>query len=194
MYFKTGNYTTFQVAFYPWALRTVFGLRASDVTARPLGPKSFGATSLQDKLLATISIKERVHIIEGFLQDQLAEHGQRDAIVENAVAYIEQNITSVTVQGVTTHLGIAGRLLQKHFALFIGCSPQKFIQVKRVNMALHLMWTGQYQKLSDIAYALNYYDQAHFIRDMKAFSWLSPRAITQSVADFRQDESGIAYI
>jgi len=193
MYFKKGAYTTLQIALQPWAIKTVLGLEASEIVTRSLSLDPFLTDKLEAKLIKATDTEKRLHILNAFLQNQINQHGQRDELVEESIDYINTHITSITVQSLLSQVGVTNRVLEKHFAQYIGYSPQKFIQVKRMNAALHLMWTGQYKKLTDVAQALNYYDQAHFIRDMKAFSWLAPKAITQSIRDFRQDESGIAY-
>lgn len=194
MRFRKGQYTTIQVAFKPWALKTLFDIDGTDIVSKPFKASEFGATDLQVELLRTDDIETRIRDIENFLTAQLSQHGRRDVLVEESIAFIDEHIATITVNKLATHFNVSERRLQKRFALFIGCTPQKFIQIQRVDAALYLMWSGQYQKLSDIAYALNYHDQSHFIRDIKTFSWLTPTALTQSISEFRQDESGVAYI
>ncbi|MCU6709948.1 helix-turn-helix domain-containing protein [Paenibacillus sp. J5C_2022] len=72
--------------------------------------------------------------------------------------------------------------------------PQLFIRVRRVNEALRMMHSGSYERLSDVAYALNYYDQSHFIRDMKMFSWVSPKHMAMKVSEFHSDLTGSSYL
>src|SRR5258708_36643646 len=56
---------------------------------------------------------------------------------------------------------------------------QLYLRVKRFDEAARLMKTGQFETLIDVAYALNFYDQSHFIRDIKAFSGITPKSLSQ---------------
>ncbi len=76
----------------------------------------------------------------------------------------------------------------------VGISPQRYIKIRRVNEAFRLMDTGEYERHSDVAYELNYYDQSHFIRDIKAFSGTTPKSISQKVNDFHNDVVGSSYL
>src|SRR6266536_192730 len=82
---------------------------------------------------------------------------------------------------------------KSRFSQTVGLAPQTYIRVKRFNEAIRLMKMRQYTRLTDIAYALNFHDQSHFIRDIKAFSGLTPKTISQKVENF-QDQSGLSYI
>jgi len=69
----------------------------------------------------------------------------------------------------------------------VGLSPQFYIRVKRFSEAIRLMQTGRYERLTDVAHSLNYYDQSHFTRDIKAFSGITPKSLFQKVDDFQSD-------
>jgi AraC-like DNA-binding protein len=45
-----------------------------------------------------------------------------------------------------------------------------------------------------VAYELNFYDRSHFICEIKAFSGLTPKGITQIVDDFHLDLVGSSYM
>ena len=48
--------------------------------------------------------------------------------------------------------------------------------------------------LTDVACALNFSDQSHFIRDIKAFSGMTPTSLAQKVDDFYHDQAGYSYV
>jgi AraC-like DNA-binding protein len=100
----------------------------------------------------------------------------------------------VTVRDVVDQLHLSERQFQKRFMRVVGMQPQMYIRVRRVNEALRLMNSTRYERLSDVAHALNFYDQSHFIREMKAFSWVTPKDITQRVSEFHQDVAGASYL
>ena len=192
MNFKPGRLTVLQVALKPQTLSTLFSLDPS-LPRGFLEAAEFGAQGLEDELVAAPSDGPMVAAVWDFLQAKLAQAGPRDELVEAALDLIHLHVATITVQKLLAALPISERQFEKRFTRAVGCPPQKYIRVKRINEALRLMKTGEYQRLSDIAYALNFYDQSHFIREIKAFSWLTPKRITQKVSELRQDETGSSW-
>jgi len=193
MNFKPGRLTVLQVALKPQALSTLFALDASDLPRGFLEASEFGAQGLVEELLSAASDTDMVTAMWGFLEGKLAQAGPRDELIEAALDLVHRHVATVSVQKLLAALPISERQFEKRFTRVVGCPPQKYIRVKRINEALRLMKTGRFQRLSDVAYALNFYDQSHFIREIKTFSWLTPKLISQKVTDFQQDETGSSW-
>ncbi|MFD2045796.1 helix-turn-helix domain-containing protein [Ornithinibacillus salinisoli] len=194
MHFKNKPYTTIQVVFKSHALYTLFGMDASSLNQGFLMPVQFGAKELENQLLATKTNAERITMLGEFLITKLEQTDIRDELIEQALDYISLHISNVNVKNLLSTFHISERQFQKRFARVVGMPPKLYIRVKRVNEALRMMNTGQYERFSDIAYALNFYDQSHFIRDIKAFSWVTPNSITNKVSEFHNDEAGSSYL
>ncbi|MCD1260347.1 helix-turn-helix transcriptional regulator [Paenibacillus athensensis] len=194
MHFRGVPYMTIQLVLKPHALYSVFGWDASACRQNLLPPQQFDAVELERQLVHTPSLDERVSLLNQFLINHLHATQRRDELIESALDHIHAHIASVTVQELIDVFHLSERQFQKRFARAVGMQPQLFIRVRRVNEALRLMHEGQYERLSDIAYALNYYDQSHFIRDMKLFSWVSPKHIAMKVSEFHNDLAGSSYL
>lgn len=194
MQFKPEPFVSIQVVLKPYALHTVFGIDASSLFLGLLHPRDFGGEQLERGLMAADTVDQQRALLERFLVEASARAPGRDTVIEDAVAFIEEHVATATVKDLVDFLGIPERQLQKRFAKVVGGSPLQFIRVKRVNEALRLMRTGRYERLTDVAYALNYFDQSHFIRDVKALSWVTPRNIAQKVSEFNQDLGGASYL
>jgi AraC-like DNA-binding protein len=71
----------------------------------------------------------------------------------------------------------------------IGISPAAFTSVIRFNKSLELVLNTT-QSLTAIAYDCGYYDQAHFIKEFKKFTDITPSASRSSLlkngSDFQQ--------
>ena len=91
-------------------------------------------------------------------------------------------------------LNISERQFERRFIQAVGLRPQFYIRVKRFNQAVNLMKNRQFGKLTELAHALNYYDQSHFIRDLKSFSGITPTCLFQKVDDFQLDQGVYAYM
>nr|ELA7361934.1 helix-turn-helix transcriptional regulator [Elizabethkingia anophelis] len=78
--------------------------------------------------------------------------------------------------------------LERYFKQHIGISPNLYTRINRFQLALENIRQTQFDKLTDIAYQCNYYDQSHFIREFKEFSGTSPkrflRQANEQVANF----------
>lgn len=191
MTFFPGPVTTLQVALKPQAVATVFGLDATQVAQGIRGPADIGAQALLAQLLAG-SDADGVAAVWSYLREKRARAGTRDELVERGLALIDRP-PGMTVQALVKRLNLSERQFEKRFARTVGCTPLKYLRVRRINEALRLMATGRFERLSDVATELNFFDQSHFIRDMKEFSWLTPRELTQRVSEFRQDQTGASY-
>ncbi len=82
------------------------------------------------------------------------------------------------------YLDISERQFGRRFGQAIGLLPKFYIRMARFQEALSLMKTRRFQRLSDIAYDLNYSDQSHVIRDVKEFAGRTPKCLSQTVHDF----------
>ncbi|HYH75767.1 MAG TPA: helix-turn-helix transcriptional regulator [Candidatus Saccharimonadales bacterium] len=194
MRFNEGPYTTIQVVLKPHALYSIFGMEAAAMNQGFMLPAEFGAPGLEQQVLALGTDAERVNVLCAVLTNKVAAAGQRDELIEKSLVFIDTHVAAATIKDVIEHLHISERQFQKRFARVVGMQPQMYIRVRRVNEALRLINTGQYERFSDIAHALNFYDQSHFIREMKAFSWVTPKDITQKVKEFHQDPVGASYL
>lgn len=194
MHFKGIPYTTIQMVLKPHALYSLFGWDAADHRQGLLTPEQFDAAALERQLLAASSTNERVDRLQRFLEHKWLLHRKRDELIESTLAYIRDHIVQISVSELLNHFHLSERQFQKRFTRVVGMPPQQYIRVRRVNEALRMMHSRQYERLSDVAYALHYYDQSHFIRDMKAFSWVSPKHIAMKVSEFHHDLAGSSYM
>ncbi|XEC92623.1 helix-turn-helix domain-containing protein [Paenibacillus tarimensis] len=194
MRFKDKPYVSIQVVLKPHALYSIFGMDASSLNQGFLCSNQFGAIELENQLLSAPMNEDRISLLCDFLMGKMEQTKKRDDLIEHTLDFIRNHVSSISVKDIVSTFHISERQFQKRFARVVGMSPQLFIRIVRVNEALRLMKTGHYDRLSDIAYALNYFDQSHFIREIKTFSWVSPKNITMKVSDFHSDEAGSSYL
>jgi len=193
MNYKKGSYASIQAIFKPYALKTLLGLNASALTNGFAELNEFSTQDLNLQLMEASNEQKRIVLLANFLLAKLKQIPSRDALVEESLRLIHQNIAYIDVKDLLNHLAISERQFERRFSQTVGLAPQTYIRVKRFNEAIRLMKMRQYTRLTDIAYALNFHDQSHFIRDIKAFSGLTPKTISQKVENF-QDQSGLSYV
>jgi AraC-like DNA-binding protein len=191
---KKGPYTMTQVILKPYALKTLLGLNASVLTNGLVELNEFSAEDLNVQLIEANNEQEHITLLTNFLLAQLKQEKTRDKLVEESLNLIHKNIGSITVKNLLEHLNISERQFERRFSQTVGISPQFYIRVKRFNEAIRLMKTRQFERLTDVAYALNFYDQSHFIRDIKEFSGITPKSLSQKVDDFHHDQGGYFHV
>jgi AraC-like DNA-binding protein len=192
MHYRAGQFTSTQVVLKPHALQTLMGLNASVLTNSVVDLSEFSAGSLNMRLMEAHTDEQRVDLITDFLTAKLRQAKSRDCLVEESLRLIHQNSTSMTVKYLLDTFNLSERQFEKRFTQAVGLPPQFYIRVKRFNQAIRLMKTRPFRKLTDVAYAMNYYDQSHFIREIKAFSGITPKNLFQKV-DYHADQRVYAY-
>ncbi|GGD85170.1 response regulator transcription factor [Paenibacillus nasutitermitis] len=194
MRFKNKPFSSIQVVLKPHALYSLFGWEATSLNQGFLLSSQFGASELEKQLKSVLTDEERTTYLCSFLTKKMEETDNRDELIEQTLDFIRDRIASISVKNIVAAFHISERQLQKRFARVVGMSPQLYIRIVRVNEALKFMKSGCYERFVDIACALNYFDQSHFIRDIKAFSWVSPKSIMMKVSEFHSDEAGASYL
>jgi AraC-like DNA-binding protein len=190
-----GPYVTIQVVLKAQALKSLFGLEdASNLTNGSMEPQQFGGETLTTQLLHANTDGQRLDLLTDFLCRKLEQASGNDPLIEESLDFIHQNLGSVTIKSLIKYFYISKRQFEKRFVREVGIPPQYYIRVKRFNEAMKLIDTGKYETLADVAYALGFFDQSHFIRDIKEFSGITPTSISQKVNDFHRDQVGSSYL
>ncbi len=192
MHYQAGSFKTTQVVLKPHALQSLMGLNASVLTNNVVDLSEFAAGSLNRRLLDARSDQQRVDLITGYLVAKLRQAKSRDCLVEASLRLIHHNSAKVTIKYLLDSLNLSERQFEKRFTQTVGLTPQFYIRVKRFNEAIRVMKTRPFERLTDVAHALNYYDQSHFIRDTKAFSGITPKLLFQKV-DLQTGQRVYAY-
>lgn len=194
MNFKKGSYTTMQVILKPHALKALFGINAMTLTRAAVELNEFSTEDINGQLIDAHSEQERVALLSSFLITKLKQAKTRDELVEESLRLIHKSVGSVNVRTLLENLDISERQFERRFSQTVGITPLSYIRVRRFNEAIRLMKTEEYDRLTDVAYALNFHDQSHFIRDIKAFSGITPKSLSQKLDDFYHNQAGYSYV
>ena len=193
MRFEQGSYTVVQVILKPHALKTLLGINALTLKNQVVELNEFSTEDLNEQLLNTPDENMHVKLLAGFLVSKLQQANTRDTLVEKSLSLIHQSRGAMNVGALAKYLDLSERQLERRFSQTVGLSPLSYIRVRRFNEAMRLMKTGGYKRLTDVAYALNFHDQSHFIREIKSFTGITPKSLSQSVDDFYHNQAGYSY-
>lgn len=124
---------------------------------------------LHDRLLNTLSVRSRIALVEDFL---LARIRPRHADVDAVLAAAEHDPSMRVAQAVAL-TGLSPKRLIGLFRAEVGLTPKSYLRVRRLQAALRLL-DGGASRGADVAATLGYFDQAHFTREFRAFTAMTP--------------------
>ncbi len=174
----TGETGTFFVCFHPngfWPFAT-YPIKEMENTAVPF-EKIFekSGQEIAQEMLNANSTAERISLIETFLFNQLNNVETHNDIVESAVETILTAKRKLSVNELSRLNNINRRQLVRKFSLAIGLSPKQLLKTIRIQTTLKTLLTKEVTSLTNLAYENEYFDQAHFIKEFKEFTGLTPK-------------------
>lgn len=184
MNFRPGSYEVIRVVLQPHALKSIFGLNALALRYCTVELNELTSADIDQQLLEAGDKHQQVALLINLLVEKLKAAETRDPLVEESLRLIHKRAGVISVKALLEHLNLSERQFERRFCQAVGISPISYIRVRRFNEAMRLMKTGQYKTLTDVAYALNFHDQAHFIREIKSFTGLTPKGLLPQVDDF----------
>lgn len=132
------------------------------------------ASTLRARLIEAASVPERIALLESFL---LARMRSRDPAVQ-AVLHAAERRPSLRVADACTLTGLSARRLITSFRSEVGLTPKTYLRVRRFQAAMRLLDAGDVRG-ARIATDLGYFDQAHFNREFRSFTAMTPTQYSQ---------------
>jgi AraC-like DNA-binding protein len=179
--FAKGPFGLTGVVFRPQGLSTLLNSHPMQFNDGSVELNEFSRENISEQLLYARSQHERVALLSGFLRAHVDGAGSEDVLVTESLRLIQRGIRSIRVPQLLKRLNVSERQFERRFVRAIGVSPHQYIRIVRFREAMQLIRTSQFDRLSDVAYDLNYVDQSHFIKDIKAFSGYTPTRLAQTV-------------
>jgi AraC-like DNA-binding protein len=137
------------------------------------------ASQLIDSLFTTDDLATRADVLEQFLLAQILPV-ELNPLLKTALELIEQNkATTLAVNHLSTSLHVSEATLYRVFMEHIGQSPKAYCQTIRFRQALSNLVARPKDKLTQLAYLHDYYDQAHYTKDIKQFTGHTPKQLMQ---------------
>jgi AraC-like DNA-binding protein len=151
-------------------------IKEMENTAVPL-EKLFGQKGLEieQRILNANTTTEKIQIIETFLIKLLAERKTIDNVVNSTIDTIYTSNGQFSVNEFSKSSNISRRQLARKFSDSIGLSPKQLAKIIRIQTTLKALLNQEITSLTDLAYENEYFDQAHFIKDFKEFTGLTPK-------------------
>jgi AraC-like DNA-binding protein len=148
----------------------------------------------------TLARELKDHVTEGRyesawqrLQDYLLQKAlarSYDAkLVQSAAKLLFHTKGQCRVEELADYCHTSVRQLQRHFDQAIGVSPKFYARTIRFEQAQRRLMFHPETDLTALAYDCGYFDQAHFIKDFRAFTGRTPSQYAKEMQDLRHDLS-----
>ncbi|SFO48558.1 transcriptional regulator, AraC family [Chitinophaga sp. YR627] len=125
---------------------------------------------ISEQLAEATDHANAVHRIQEFLLT-LWKQSAPDLLVHTAIGQIRELNGNVRIKALLSHLHISQDAFEKRFRRITGATPKQFAAIVRLRS---LIARSNDATLTETAYDAGYFDQAHFIKDFKAFTGKTP--------------------
>jgi AraC-like DNA-binding protein len=174
------------IEFSPSGTYRIFRLRQSELKNKLFLLEEIlgkSARQIQEIIANTQDVNEKIQLIQAYLVKCLSK-SEADLILDYCVRQIENSNGSVTIMGLERKTGYSSRWIYEKFMEKVGLSPKTLSSIVRFNQ-FYKRWakdpTRDFFKEDMYHY---FYDQAHFIKEFKHFTGLSPLKFAKSENEF----------
>lgn len=127
-----------------------------------------------EQLQEADSLTEQFLIIENFLYRKLLTNKFPNQKLISTVEILLSKSNPISINQICNKLKISRKHLNHLSKEFAGVSPKTLSSLNRLQNTLKTISGSPTEKLTNVAYELEYFDQAHFINDFKKFTDLTP--------------------
>ncbi|MBS4041653.1 MAG: AraC family transcriptional regulator [Flavobacteriales bacterium] len=175
---SSGKAGFISVRFFPWGAYHFFDEPVQNFLDRTINAtKLWGNDSgkIIKEMKTLNSFEERFKAVEQFLLEKLKQHKKEEAEADNAIKLIRQTKGALTIEKVCAETGLSKKQLERKFLATVGIMPKAFSRITRFLNICQNLDEQKNKTLTQITYECGFYDQAHFIKEFKAFSGFTPK-------------------
>jgi AraC-like DNA-binding protein len=132
------------------------------------------ADEFHDCLLNAKAARTRFQILEARLLQRLYGAPEQHAAVKYALSAFDRSPHDQAIGDVCETVGLSARRFIEVFGDHVGMTPKLYCRVRRFQAALKLIGGQAEVDWALVALSCGYFDQAHFIRDFRAFAGVTP--------------------
>lgn len=135
---------------------------------------------LPDLLARACNDSEKINILNDLFSHYLFQAEiKKLSVFENIYDIIFKVNGKINLQQISDDLGYSERTIRRKVYEAVGVSPSEYIKTVRAEFALsHLLYKPEIA-VHDLVEGFGYYDQSHFINDIKKIILLTPNEIRQ---------------
>jgi AraC-like DNA-binding protein len=164
---------------YPYACSIFFPNPITDFTNSATNLSAVYSKDLRDLyelIMGAASIAQKINLLESFFIQQFKKREKQYPKIQQLSSICVHILTTgegFDINKLSSSLGLSKRYIQKQFFEMVGLTPGSLYASYRFNNSLRQVLSTDLS-LTSIAYECGYYDQAHFIKEFKKFTGISP--------------------
>ena len=111
-----------------------------------------------------------------FIQKLQRGEDNNRLLVRNIIENIHHKKGKVEIANLLSSFQLNYKRLERLFKKYVGISPKIYCRIVRFNSTLFYQAKRPEDNLTQLAYSAGYFDQMHFIKEVKHFTKLTPKA------------------
>ena len=128
------------------------------------------------------TVNEKFVVTENFLCRKLLKNKIPNGKLLSSIDLLFKRKGNISIKEVCRQHNISRKHLNFLFHEYLGISPKMLSSLNRFQSILHSISKSSPGKLTNIAYELDFFDQAHFNNNFKRFTGLKPNDYIKTVA------------
>lgn len=165
------------VHFKPWGLAPFLPMPAAELRDRPVTVEQVwgrpAIAELRDRLAMAEGPQDMLTLLEQELMRRLGE-ATGLALVRRTSSVIATTNGAVSIRGLNQAAGVSSTHLAQRFKELIGVTPKRLARTLRFAAAIFSIDPAEPIDWAGLADAADYFDQAHFGHEFRAFTGLTP--------------------
>jgi AraC-like DNA-binding protein len=169
------SFGIFGAYIYPFAVPYFFNVPSERTSNEMLSLDTFlgnGGTELEEKIMTARDNYKRAELLAAFLERRLLSARIKDNAIATSIKHVIHAGELNTVEQLAYKFNLSTRQFDRKFKEYAGFGPKMYMRLVRLSNALKQQANNK--SLSQIAHECGYYDQSHFIHDVKAFTGYHP--------------------
>jgi AraC-like DNA-binding protein len=170
----------FSIVFHPQGLMPFFNIPLNEIYNQSVPIRHLNKKfeqSMLPQLTNEQSFEKRVELVERYFCLMLEKEFNRFNFsrIDHAIKIISQARGKISIEQLASETCLSRKQFERKFSELIGITPKQYLKNIRLQYSLYLKSRNDYLTITDIAYEVGYYDQAHFINEFKMQTGFTPK-------------------
>lgn len=190
--FITDKLSMFSVTFQPNGLSSFLKIPLNELQNQTVFFESIDnvfSQQLEGQLTDAKVFQQRIEIVERFFlkllnKKNISVDHQR---MTHSIELIKSTKGNISVDFLASNACLSRKQFERKFLAYIGISPKQFLRIIRFQSTIHLKQSTKNISLTELAYEAGYYDQSHFINEIKELTGQTPKKLFENNCEMTSD-------
>ncbi|MGC4034989.1 MAG: AraC family transcriptional regulator [Chitinophagaceae bacterium] len=169
--------------FKPFTVAPLFNIPATDFLKNKIELQNWNAhqtNALKTQLMYAATTERKIEVLNNLLTHLVEQNKRECEIIRIATDEIMLNPGHDSLSSIIEKTDLNQRTFQRIFKKYTGVTPMQYKRICQFQLSFTQLRSGDFNKLTDIAYDNDFADQSHFIRSFKEFTQITPNDYLKS--------------